>query len=780
MPSVGTTILTSRPTHATSFHSQHHAARSAGRLAQWGAALRRRGAGLAVLAVCASLAAPADAARATKPAKPGASAAAAPAPDSAAAFAQLSTNSMASRTVSLAQLGLGQTVLGGTAPSRREFYLPVPAGIAISNATLQMDATYLRGDGGRTSVLLSLDGTPVMARGFLLQTQGDAGAGIGVDGTARASGFLRVGLGWTSVINDNICADQTANGNVLEVAPSSHLSYRFDSNAVTDLRTAWSAMPQVPVVMVAANTLDAQAYDSAWRSVALLQRDGKAPLLQSLPKVGDTVNLSGVAVPAGLRGLPAFAALAGSGSHVLANPAEVAAWIGLAPRPGFAPDLLVMNDALRTALNTAIAALRTEVLSAAPASAASFDAWRTRFMDPLTAPLAAGEVRLAHLAAQDIVVVGDPLGVSVLAQTWRPIDVSDRLFVHQIDTVVQADTNIIALADLGGAPRTLDVVDQAAWEANFDLGAASGNNRLPDEVVFDLAAAPSPQNGAPIASIYFNDVLIGAKLLVTNGLTQRVSAHIPRYALAARNTVRVVFQRQPDAVGCTARGRGYPVAVLPTSHLALQRADADEDFTGMNARYATHANLIVPHAYLNDALASVQRIARLVDAAGMSPIQARLSVVADGELAKPDGAFLAADVGLNDAHERATVSHDRLVLTDASGHGLIDLSGLSQVAVVDVVHSGAIPGIVFRTVGASAPLLPASLQLARGDIAVLDATGVVKQIDTLHQNGVFTDDSAPGSWREKLRWAIPAALFLIFVILLLIANAARRRHQKKP
>ena len=93
---------------------------------------------------------------------------------------------------------------------------------------------------------------------------------------------------------------------------------------------------------------------------------------------------------------------------------------------------------------------------------------------------------------------------------------------------------------------------RATWDANFDLGAASGNGKLPGDVVLDVATSPTANGSAQSASIYFNDVLIGSQLLNADGKSQRITAHVPHYALAPSNLLRVVFQRQPDA-GCQAR-----------------------------------------------------------------------------------------------------------------------------------------------------------------------------------------------------------------------------------
>jgi len=701
----------------------------------------------------------------------------------AAAFAQLGNGRMAIRNVSLADLGMHDPVVLHAPDARQELYLPVPVDVPISNATFQFDGTYLHADGGHTTMLLSLDGAPVLARA-LTQQQGDAAAAIGVDGAARPSGFVRVGLGWSSVINDNVCADQTAIGNVLRIGPTSRLTYSFDPAAIKDLRTAWSALPQTPVVMTSARGVTAPAFDAGWRAEAQLQREGKTPVTRAWPVAGDTVDLSAVTVPDALRAIPAFAALAAGGLHKLANPAEAGALVALAPHAGFAPDVIVADDRLRDSLKAELDALRTQVDAAAgatnsSATAAAFDAWRTRSIGPIAEPLAAGEVRLAHLAGQVAIVVGDNDGVAVLARAWRAIDVSDRLVVHQIDRTHNADVDAISLSALGGQPRTLNVLGRATWDANFDLAAVSGNGKLPSAIVLDVSAMPTLNGAAQTAAIYINDVLIGAQLLNTNGKPQRITAHVPHYALAPGNLLHVVFERQPEG-GCQARSEGQPIAVLPTSNLQLDKADLDDNFTGMAARFATNATLIVPSAYLDDTTLSLARVARLANAAGIVPSRTMLSVAPNGEAVAPKDPFLAADVALKGETSHAMLSQDRLTLTDASGKTFADVSGLKNLALIDVVRADGAAGIVYRATGETAPVLPASLQLTPGDVAVVDAGGVAKRFDTLHPGEVIQPDNSI-SWfaMNWWRWGIPAALVALFLVLLLVASIARRRHRDK-
>ncbi|RDU98418.1 cellulose biosynthesis cyclic di-GMP-binding regulatory protein BcsB [Trinickia dinghuensis] len=693
-------------------------------------------------------------------------------------FAHLGEHRVVARSVSLADLGLHDPLVLSAPDTRHELYLPVPAGLPIDNATLQIDGGYLHADGGRETMLVSLDGSPVLARGFV-PPQGDAQASVGVDGSPRASGFVRVGLQWSSILDDRLCTDQTAIGNVLRVAPSSRLTYSFDPGAIADVRTAWSALPAAPVIAISGAHISDAAFDTAWRVDTLMEREGRRPVVRAWPKVGDTVEVDAAGVPAALRAVPAFAALAGGGSVKLADAAQVGAALVLASPTAFAPDIIVADDALRQQANAALDALRQQIAAASPDGAAAFDAWRTRAFAPITTPLAAGEIRIAHLPGQTTIVVGDRVAAQALVHDWRPIGVADRYVVHRLDDTPSPDVKRIALSALGGEPRTLDVLGRAMWDASFDLAAVAANGKLPDQLALDVAAAPTPRHDGNIASVYLNGVLIASKMLDGDGKPQRITAHVPRYALAPTNTLRVVFQRRPDG-DCEARSQGYPVAILPTSHLTLARASTDDDFIGMLARFATAANVIVPAAYLDDATQAVSRVARLADVAGIAPTRATFSVVASGAAAAPSGPFLAMDVALQDEKAAlAQLSNNRLTLVDQSGRVYADVSGLSNLAVLDVTHANGTTGIAYRTLGGAAPKVPSTLRLARGDVALVAKDGVVRLFDSRHPGEVVTDHAADDAFSRRLPWLIATGIVALLLALFVVAGVERRRHRAK-
>ena len=147
------------------------------------------------------------------------------------------------RTVTLRQLGLIESVTLNAPDTRREFFLPVPAGVPITDAALQFDGGYVRGDGGRMTMLVSLDGSPVLARAFT-QDAGGVSVNLGVDGAARSTGFVRMGLGFASVVNQSGCARIRPRSATCCVSLRRRGStYRYQSRRRQDLRTAWSALP---------------------------------------------------------------------------------------------------------------------------------------------------------------------------------------------------------------------------------------------------------------------------------------------------------------------------------------------------------------------------------------------------------------------------------------------------------------------------------------------------------------------------------------------------------
>src|SRR5688500_162831 len=253
-------------------------------------------------------------------------------------FRRMSSDTWVTRVITLADIGITNPLVLGYPETVREIALPVPPGVPLANGTLQMDASFVRADGGRTTLILALDGFPVSARPVAAE-RGDGSLTLAVDGAPRSSGVVRFSLDWrTAISRENTCSDIRTPGNLLRIEPTTRFSYRYDSAAVADLPAAWSSLPPSPMILIAGKKLSADAYDSAWRLGVALERAGKRPRIVALPAVGDMVDVHGVVVPPALRKVPAFAALAEGGRRRINNLAEVGALMALGQAGPLQPD----------------------------------------------------------------------------------------------------------------------------------------------------------------------------------------------------------------------------------------------------------------------------------------------------------------------------------------------------------------------------------------------------------------------------------------------------------
>lgn len=720
----------------------------------------------------------------------------------AAALSSLASDATVTRSVTLRELGFDRPDVLASMDARREVYLPVPAGIPIDAATLDFDARYMRAIPGRSTLLMSLDGYPVSARAFTNEG-GDASLAIGVDGEPRPTGFLRLGVAWSSQIDVGACQDERQSGNVLAIGPGTRFTYSFDGRKVDDIATAWTALPARPVVLVSGRTLDKGSYDAAWRLGVALTRAGKQPVFAALPGKGDSVDLAGVTVPAALKAIPAYAALSGGGTHVLANDAEVGALLTLAGR-AMQADVVVADAALSTAIGGAIDALSTETAAIGPGAAQALADWRAGPAGSLATPGAADAVRVAWLGARPVIAVAPGAGAEASAlfdDLWHRI-VLTRSVVARVVEPSLPDADMLPLSDLGGTPGSIDVLARGDWTATFGLGTIARAGRVPDYLYVDVAAAPGATTTAPVASVFLNDVLLGASRLDADGQRERISARIPRYALAATNTLRVTFQRQPGGEHCRETPQAYPAAVLPTSHIRLGKVSLSDDFVGMIARYADGAQVIVPAAALTDAPASLATLVAVAEAAGIVTDKADLVVAAADKAVTPTKPFLT--LGTEDVAGLtglARAEAGRLILNDTSGSPFVDISGLDDIGVVDVVRAGEFTGIAYKTVGRDAPVIEKPIRLGRGDIAIFGPPGVLAELSSTRsvETSLPIEEMLPSgsdlqAWMpaelkpvlealpsgRSMGWAVPVAVIgvLLFILLLIRAAVARRKARK--
>jgi hypothetical protein len=707
--------------------------------------------------------------------------------DVAMALRQIKADTLVKREVTLKDIGFDKPEILVYGNAEREIYFPVPAGLLLKDATLEFAANYLRADGGRTTLLLSLDGYPVSARAFS-QDQGDASLSIGVDGRPRAGGFVRLGAVWSTIISDDFCGDIRTIGNILTVTPTTRLTYSFDTAKISDLATAWSALPPAPAILIASGPLPVDTFDAAWRLGVALNRSGRRAEVRSIPAVLDEVDLNGLSVPSALKSIPAFGALASGGRHKLATPAEVGALLALgAP---FHSDIVVADGTLLNEIRQAFNALAEELAPAGTAAIKALAELRERAFALIDVPLTIGEVRLTSFGGRPVIAVasgGGTMAAGLFDDYWRRMLLS-RSVVVRLAGPLNIDTDTMSLSALGGVPSSLNILASGDWTATFDLGTVASDGRVPSELEINVKASPGASSTKPVATVFLNDYLLGARRLDADGKPEAIRSRVPLYSLAPRNVLRVHFQRQPVPDHCREIPQAYPVAVLPTSYMRFEKANLTEDFLGMVPRFAGGGSLMVPTSYLLDASNSLPRVIRLVGATGLSPIHTRLEVAADeNALMRPRTAFLAMDVKLAEANPKALVENNRLTIKSIVDSIYFDVSGLDRIGVAQVLTAGSASGVWWQTIGAMAPNFDQPFRLARGDVALVGNSGPLVEIDSNDPAGsrmvVESSDETPfyhPPMERVISWGVYGVLGFMVLFILLLAGAAwaKRQHRR--
>jgi hypothetical protein len=701
----------------------------------------------------------------------------------------LANNTMIDERVSLRDLGLTQPVVLGSGDARREIYLPVPANIALSKPNLVVKGHYLRADGGRTTYALSLDGDVVAAQSPT-DPQGDANIHIGVDGSPRPSGFVRLGLAWSSSTGRFLCDDERAIGNVLQISPDSYLDYGYDASEVKDITAAWSALPRKVTLLVAGGSLDTASYDAAWRLGVALSRAGKTVDVITFPNKGSEIDVSGLQVPPALADIPAFAALARGGKITLSNEAEIGALL-LLDAPQLRAEVAVADPALARELKAALDAVSAQLSEADPAAEEAFRTLTAR-KDTLLQSVEAHSVEVRTLAGRPVIAVSPDAAAAAAGLfdgLWRRTAVASHMVLNTVGEP-DAAARSVPLFSLDSAAGNLDVVARGDWTTTFDLGTSLPEGKVPSSMSLEVAAAPGATATSPVASVFLNDHLLGAKRLTADGKPENISVDVPSYVLLPRNTVRVQFQRQAASDNCREVPQAYPTAVLPESRIELTDAPAARNFTGMVARLAGEAVVLVPDEWRTRAAGTLPTLIHVADAAGISPSRAELAFNNTNVTVSPQKPFLALDVPVSGVADTIKVSGDHVSIADRKGKPFYDVSGLDHVAVLQTVTGGKEPGISYQTVG-EGPRFEEPLKLPQGDIAVVGGAGVLA---TLDKNGAPVYLNADGSqrrseetfgwrsllepsfWEQNFSWVITVVLAAALLLLILLARRAKKRR----
>ncbi|MFJ2445737.1 hypothetical protein [Pseudomonas sp. NPDC087626] len=696
------------------------------------------------------------------------------------ALRTLAQDDWVQRSVSLADMGITNPVVLQESDNHQSFYLPVPKGVALDAASINIQGNFIKGEEAPAALRLSVDGRPLHTQS-VTERAGDLARLLPVEARRHESGFVDFTIDWSSPSGQRLCEPTRQSSNVLTLSPDTALTYRYSMRGLNTLADAWSTLPGKPVILIAAGKLEQASFDSTWRLGVALERNAKRAQVKAFPAVGDVVAIDQLNIPGALSTVAPFSALTGKDRHTLANAAELGALLVL-DAPATRADLAIADAALVGQINTALDALRDQLQNDEDAVKALGE-WRSRHASAAQKVPGSQQIQLTSLGHQAVISVAADAGAKaagVFDSHWRNVLVSSEATIHQAGETGDNSDRELRVGTLGGSTTAFDVVTRGEWNAVFPLSAVAVQGRMPGELILDVAAAPGASITLPVASVLWNGVLLSAKQLKADGKPERLTARVPGYALGVTNNLQVRFQRQPVSPNCAEIPQGYPVNVLPSSYLRSSDAEPDGTFVGLLPLLAGNAQVIVPKTALDTPAANLRQIIRLASAASISPVNAELTLADSSQPFKPSKPFLSLDVPLEGAKPLIDVKDLQRLRAGGDDKRLLDLTGPQPLSAASVVDSNSQHGVVWYALGDQVLTPGAPFVFNQGNAVVLGVDGPLTWVDTSEPGLVQSmglGESPFHEWRKYLAWALP--LFAAALLGLLVLGVLARRHKKK-
>ena len=577
-------------------------------------------------------------------------------------------------------------------------------------------------------------------------------------------------VAWSSYHARQTCDEKTI-GNSYEIDDQSRLTFRYDGAAVRDLATAWTALPATPVLLVAGKRLSEESYDAAWRIGLALRQAGKRPVIQSLPAVGETVDLRGLTVPGGLASLPVFAGAGRRRELHAAQPCRNRRAPAVAQRresgptswsptprcsASSMPRSTRLGEQLRTAAPAAAGRLHglaqpqrrdsrpsstPTSCSSSPSPIARSSPWRRRPPPrPPSCSMRCGARRRSCRRS----CCAPPTGRRSIRRSSRCRASAAR---RPASRCWSAAT---------GPPRSISACWVRAVGCLSNWWSTSRSRQVPARRRRSSRCSSTITCWARGASTFPTD------------RRQRISARIPRYALDRRNhaarlgAASAGARRLPRGAqglsGLHPADQPHPPRGRSAEQRRLHRRAAAPGRQGPGHRAA-----VVPASTRRPAS---PRVIQLADASAVLPDRAKLTLSVAGPV-KPDSTFLALDAPIEDVKQKVTVEGDRMKLV-SSDRTLFDVSGLDRIGVIELASSAGQAGITYRTVGRDAPDFKVPFRLSRGDIVVVGSSGPLAEIDSRDPSRSRPPIRTRGGRRRgtmlsrvQMTWLIGAAALLI-------------------
>lgn len=368
--------------------------------------------------------------------------------------------------------------------------------------------------------------------------------------------------------------------------------------------------------------------------------------------------------------------------------------------------------------------------------------------------------------------------ITLLTSRWQALADGATLSVNGQDENA-ASRQSLSLADLGMRMQSADLVDQVRFDTSFSSDVLPPAHRI-RAVRFDLALGVAPDNANATISAFLNGRLLGSRTS-PGAVPATLTVSVPEGLVTRENTLSVRVQRQPHTGDCMNPPQGYTVQLLPSSSMELSgTAGSPNDFFSLGSLFRGGVDVILPAnpAELADAMTLFN-----ATVAGLLPDAAQVNVHLDETGVAPQGPFIAVSRSVPPGtNPNLRFDKGRLTVNRGDGAVLLDVATGEIPAVAQIVHTDTATGIWLRPGSLPAAKLARPVKLDRGNVAVIDDTGIALAFSSGGNPLVNISYVDIRSWTdlalEYRPWVVGAAWLALSLLFAAILSRIYRSRRK--
>jgi hypothetical protein len=610
--------------------------------------------------------------------------------------------------------------LGG----HREVYIPVPQGIELTLTELVLAYDDVSAHDARRSLEILVNDRSIAALALDGKSTGRT-ARISLANAVAREGFLKVSFVYSGAATQDRCIDVRYVGDSMTIRAESAVEFDIGIGGTPNIATTAALLPKDVAVLLSNRSppqADIAAALTLARSLAATGR--RVTFYHGTDTVPELVDPNDK--HRWTRGLVVVGALDRIADRLDASVAVVASIAGspavnntlTAARIGGVPILLVTDSA----------------------------------------PGGTGRLIPSLSALRDT----PSASVRLIAAMKRPID-------------------RVTFSELGLVPPQADVFGRA------DLAIAIASRSLPagsrpSGLMLNIMVAPDGAGEKAVVSVFVNERLL-ASTVAAIGEPTRFDFALPDGLVGSVANIRAVVQRRSSQGDCRFEPQGYPAEILDSSQVVLSEARSTvQDFSDLAVLWSSGVEVMLPSSTADRPLSVVASLSNVLNALSKETTPITVNYVAAGSAPSPGKPFIAfSNAPPVGAEQRVRFDRGRVAITDRAGHTLLDIGGLTNGAVAQIVTSNTHPGLWIKPLSGDGSLsASAAINLDRGDVAFLDKTGIALALsterDTLLQVS-YADQAAWITNLERFRpWVLGGIWALAtFALLFLMQRMYRRR-----